>query len=153
MLARKRWFGLTNYDPKDTVITSKQNMFLAPSNLEDAGLGVFSDTTLRKSDYVAIYSVQGIVSPAEYERDYRGTGRIECDYAFQISTDEVAIGLTKPVAEGMVSEASSIALMTTTSSTQTNCKFMVHEKSVVVVLDIEALPRRQELIVSFYRPF
>jgi hypothetical protein len=93
----KRWGKLTLYDPEDTALTSKQNTYLAPSNLPDAGLGVFSNTTLRKDDYAALYNVQCIVSRAEYERDYKGTGRIECDYAFEISTDEIAIGLTKPL--------------------------------------------------------
>jgi hypothetical protein len=83
----KRWEGLSIYHPKDTALTSEQNTYLAPFNISDAGLCVFSNTTLRKGDYAALYGVQCIVSRAEYERDYKGIGRIECDYLFEISTD------------------------------------------------------------------
>jgi len=147
---RKRWKGLTLYDPKESASSSAQNTYLAPSKLPDAGLGVFSNTTLREGDYVAIYGVQCIVSRAEYDRDYKGTGRLECDYAFEISTDEIAIGLTKPVAgEGLGSFLNSSYR---NKQYKNNCKFVVHEQSVVVVLDVEALPKGHELLVPYNRP-
>jgi hypothetical protein len=150
MHAKKRWEGLTLYDPKDTHSTSKQNTYLAPSNLAGAGMGVFSNTTLRKGDYVAMYGIQCIVSRAQYDRDYKGTGRIECDYAIEISTAEVAIGLTKPVAgEGIGSFLNSSYR---NKQYPNNCKFVVHDQSIVVVLDIEALSRHHELLVPYNRP-
>jgi hypothetical protein len=146
----KCWEKLTLYDLEDTALTSKQNTHLAPSNLLDASLGVFSNTTLRKDAYAALYGVQCIVSRAEYERDYKGTGRIECDYTFEISTDEIAIGLTKPVAgEGLESFLNSSYR---NKQYPNNCKFVVHGQSVVVILDNEALPIHQELLVPYNRP-
>jgi hypothetical protein len=113
-------------------------------------LGVFSNTTLRKGDYAALYGVERIVSRAEYERDYKRTVRIECDYAFEISTDEIDIGLIKPVAgEGLGSFFNSSYR---NKQYPNNCKFVVHGQSVVVVLDIEALPRHQDFLVPYSRP-
>jgi hypothetical protein len=149
MHSPKRWGGLTIHHPKDTALTSKQNTYLAPSNLQDAGLGVFSNTALREGDYVALYGVKRIVSRADYERDYKGTGRIECDYSSEISTDEVAISLTKPLAGERL--GSFLNSSYRNKKYPNNCMFVVHGQSVVV-LDIEALPRHQELLVPYSRP-
>ena len=136
------------YDPSDN---SSQPTYLAPSNLDNAGLGVHSNITYRKGDQVALYGVQCIVSRTVYDQEYKGTGRKECEYSFEISKDEVAIGLTEPVlGQGLGSFLNSSY---GNKQYPNNCKFVVQDdKSVAVVLDIEGLPKGHELLVPYNRP-
>jgi len=147
MHTKQRLATVGVYDPSDV---SSQPTYLAPSNLDNAGLGVHTNMTYRKGDQVALYGVQCIVSRAVYDQEYKGSGRKECEYAFQISKDEVAIGLTEPVlGQGLGS-----FLNSSYGSKQypNNCKFVVQDdKSVAVVLDIEGLPKGHELLVPYRR--
>ena len=147
MHTKQRLATVGVYDPSDV---SSQPTYLAPSNLDNAGLGVHTNMTYRKGDQVALYGVQCIVSRAVYDQEYKGSGRKECEYAFQISKDEVAIGLTEPVlGQGLGSFLNSSY---GNKQYPSNCKFVVQDKSVDVVLDVEGLPKGNELLVPYRRP-
>ena len=145
MHAKKRLDTVGVYDP-----SSSQATYLAQSNLDNAGLGVHTNITYRKGDQVAKYDVQCIISRAVYEQDFMGTDKKECDYSFQLSKDAIAIGLTEPVVgQGLGSFLNSSY---GNKKYPNNCKFVVEDKSIIVVLDVEGLPKGHELLVPYNRP-
>ena len=148
MHAKKRLDTVGVYDPSDT--SSSQTTYLARSNLVNAGLGVHTNITYRKGDQVAKYDVRCIVSRAVYEQDFANTGKKECDYSFQLSKDAIAIGLTEPV----VGQCLGSFLNSSYGNKKypNNCKFVVEDKSIIVVLDVEGLPKGHELLVPYNRP-
>jgi hypothetical protein len=145
MHAKKRLDTVGVFDP-----SSSQATYLARSNLVNAGLGVHTNITYRKGDQVAKYDVQCIISRAVYEQEFMGTDKKECDYSFQLSKDAIAIGLTEPVVgQGLGSFLNSSY---GNKKYPNNCKFVVEDKSIIVVLDVEGLPKGHELLVPYNRP-
>jgi hypothetical protein len=122
---------------------------IAPSQIMGAGFGVFANVLFRKGDYIAAYAVQTVLGIAEYNRDYKGKKCIECAYAIKFGKDQVAIGLIKPeIGQGIGSFLNSAYRH---KVFRNNSKFVMHNRTIYLVCNVEGVSRNAEFLVPYKR--